>query len=87
MPSCLMVTCVTVSWGPKHSGEGPGPAVAGLSPFSRQHRIQRLGGGGRRNMKSMWPPLAAIFFMTYFYRGGTPLDPLLGRLDSGPTSQ
>ena len=26
------------------------------------------GGGGARNMKSMWPPLAAIFFMTYFYR-------------------
>ena len=43
--------------------------------------------GGPRNMKSMWPPLAAIFFMTYFYRawgeGGMapsapPLDPLLG---------
>ena len=36
-------------------------------------------------MKSMWPPLAAIFFMTYFYRAlGGPwpprhplLDPLL----------
>ena len=36
-------------------------------------------------MKSMWPPLAAIFFMTCFYRarGGPwpprppPLDPLL----------
>ena len=34
-------------------------------------------------MKSMWPPLAAIFFMTYFYRAGgpwpprPPLDPLL----------
>ena len=25
-------------------------------------------GGGARNMKSMGPPLAAIFFMTYFYR-------------------
>ena len=44
-----------------------------------------VGGGGPRNMKSMWPPLAAIFFMTYFYRawGGAwpprhpPLDPLL----------
>ena len=42
------------------------------------------GGGGPRNMKSMWLPLAAIFFMTYLYRaeGGmapsaTPLDPLL----------
>ena len=38
------------------------------------------GGGGSRNMKSMWPPLAAIFFMTYLYRAvgghgplGTPL--------------
>ena len=36
-------------------------------------------------MKSMWLPLAAIFFMTYLYRAGggghgllgTPLDPLL----------
>ena len=27
-------------------------------------------GGGARNMKSMWPPLAAIFFMTSFYRTG-----------------
>ena len=43
------------------------------------------GGRGTRNMKSMWPPLLAIFFMTYFYRalGGAmaprhPLpDPLL----------
>ena len=39
--------------------------------------------GGTRNMKSMLSPLAAIFFMTYFYRGGEgaypsdPLDPLL----------
>ena len=41
---------------------------------------------GARNMKSMWPPLATIFFMTYFYRAGgrsmaplppAPLDPLL----------
>ena len=44
------------------------------------------GGGGARNMKSMWPPLAAIFFMAHFYRAwgghgplGTPLDPLLAR--------
>ena len=35
-----------------------------------QHRIQWPGGGGARNMKSMWPPLAAIFFMTYLYRAG-----------------
>ena len=42
-------------------------------------------GEGARNMKSMWLPLVAIFFMTYLYRaGGTmvpsapPLDPLLG---------
>ena len=33
-----------------------------------QYRIQRPGGRGPRNMKSMWPPLAAIFFMPYFYR-------------------
>ena len=34
-----------------------------------QHRIQRRGGGGgARNMQSMWPPLAAIFFMTCLYR-------------------
>ena len=26
--------------------------------------------GGRKNMKSMRPPLVAIFFMTYFYRTG-----------------
>ena len=34
--------------------------------------------GGPRNMKSMWPPSAAIFFMTYFYRargGHGPLGP------------
>ena len=41
------------------------------------------GYGGPRNMKSMWPPLAVIFFMTYFYRDREghghlgPLDPLL----------
>ena len=32
-----------------------------------------VGGGGligAKNMKSMWPPLVAIFFMTYFYRAG-----------------
>ena len=27
-------------------------------------------GRGARNMKSMWLPLAAIFFMTYLYRAG-----------------
>ena len=26
--------------------------------------------GGPRNMKSMQPPLAAIYFMTYFHRAG-----------------
>ena len=26
--------------------------------------------GGARNMKSMWPPLTAIFIMTFFYRAG-----------------
>ena len=33
-------------------------------------------GGWARNMKSRQPPLAAIFYMTYFYRAG---DPLIGR--------
>ena len=39
--------------------------------------------GVARNMKSMWSPLGAIFFMTYFYRVGWgawpphPPDPLL----------
>ena len=47
----------------------------------------RWGGRGPRNMKSIWPPSAAIFFMTYLYRAGGggggewpprhPLDPLL----------
>ena len=32
-------------------------------------------GEGERNMKSMWPPLAAIFFMTYLYRAGGPWPP------------
>ena len=27
-------------------------------------------GGRARNMKSMWPPSTAIFFITYFYRAG-----------------
>ena len=43
---------------------------------SAQHRIQRPGRGGARNMKSMWPPLAAIFFMTYLYRAGGAWPPL-----------
>ena len=40
-----------------------------------QHQIQRQGGEGARNMKSMWPPLAAIFFMTYLYRAGGAMAP------------
>ena len=37
----------------------------------------RVGGGGSgtRKMKSMRPPLAAIFFMTYFYRAGERYGP------------
>ena len=31
--------------------------------------------GGARNMKSVWPPLVAIFFMTYLYRAGGPWPP------------
>ena len=41
-------------------------ANAGLCP----ERIQRLGKGGARNMKSMRLPVVAIFFMTNFYRAG-----------------
>ena len=48
-------------------------------------------GKGPRNMKSMWSPLAAIFFMTYLYRVGgamapsaPPLDLLLGSGVPGP---
>ena len=26
--------------------------------------------GGARNIKSMWPPWVAIFFMTHFHRAG-----------------
>ena len=40
-----------------------------------QHRIQRPGGEGARNMKSIWPPLAAIFFMTYLYKAGGGMAP------------
>ena len=31
--------------------------------------------GEPRNMKSMWPPSAAIFFMTYFDKGRGPMAP------------
>ena len=31
--------------------------------------------GEQRNMKSMRPPLATIFFMTYFHRAGGPWPP------------
>ena len=53
---------------------------------TRKHSSISIGSsrgvGGPRNMKSMWLPLVAIFFMTYLYRAGggplgTPLDPLL----------
>ena len=39
----------------------------------------RVGGGGAKNMKYVWPPLAAIFFMTCLYRAPSAplLDPLL----------
>ena len=38
--------------------------------FSGTASDPAAGWGGARNMKSMWPPLAAIFFMTYLYRAG-----------------
>ena len=48
-----------------------------LSSFEKPlHRIQRPGRGGPRNMKSMWPPLAAIFLWlvcTGLGRGHGPL--------------
>ena len=46
-----------------------------LRVLHEQYRIQRLGRGGPRNMKSMWPPLTAIFFMTYLYRAGGAMAP------------
>ena len=58
--------------------------LCGTNKRCSQHRIQRPGKGeGAKNMKSMWLPLAAIFFMTYLYRVGghgplgAPLDLLL----------
>ena len=60
----------------------PVPLCLVLPLSNPQHRIQP-GVGGPRNMNSMWPPLAAISFMTYLYRAGGPwpprhpLDPLL----------
>ena len=46
---------------------------------STLHLVNSIGSSGRvggpRNMKSMWLPLAAIFFMTYLYRAGGPWPP------------
>ena len=47
-----------------------------LEPVTGIELLNSIGSSGRvrrrgaRNMKSMWPPLATIFFMTYFYRAG-----------------
>ena len=41
-----------------------------LKTISSGSSVRVGGGGGPRNMKSMWPNLVAIFFMTYFYRAG-----------------
>ena len=49
--------------------------LSGDTNITLQHRIQRPGRGGPRNMKSMWPPLTAIFFMTCFYRAGGAMAP------------
>ena len=38
--------------------------------ISHHFSIGSSGRVGPRNMKSMWLPLAAIFFMTYLYRAG-----------------
>ena len=42
-----------------------------------------VGWGGARNMKSMRPNSAAIFFMTYFYRGAWHPRPPGSATDSG----
>ena len=61
-----------------------------VSAFSRYFSGSsgRVRGRGARNMKSMQPPLVAIFLMTNFYRTGgghgplaLPLDPLLLCID------
>ena len=60
--------------------------VASLEAYTVADQAAGLGGGGgcrARNMKSIRPPLLAIFFMTNLYRTGgmapslPPLDPLL----------
>ena len=49
----------------------------------KQHRIQRPGRGGPRNMKSMWPHFGGHLFYDLFVQGWGawpprhPLDPLL----------
>ena len=59
------------------------PSVGTYLAYAGRSRIgssDRVGGPG--NMKSMWPPLAAIFFMIDFHRAGghgplAPSPPLL----------
>ena len=59
----------------------------GISSFSFDAETDSIGssgwvgGGGARNMKSIWPPFAAIFFMTYFEKQG-----LVGHVPLGTPS-
>ena len=45
-----------------------GGSLGSLHSIGSSDRVG--GGGGARNMKSIWLPLVAIFFMTYLYRAG-----------------
>ena len=46
-----------------------------ITKVEKLSALDPAAGGGAINMKSMWPPLAAIFVMTYFYRAGGSWSP------------
>ena len=61
------------SWRQTEGGVFPTHLDANLPGGRPPHSSRssgRIEGGGPRNMKSIFPPLAAIFLMTYFYRTG-----------------